>query len=257
MGFFSNLFGSSGNSEEKFVKRQVTRLLNKYGQKEVREDAMHALYQRGSREAIVGLMQRFTFNHPESIVDEREKNKIIDLLDALGPEKASAAVREYLSSPKQSEVSMALIALERLEGPEATIKEVIALLEEADPDDPWAGDRRNQLIGHLDNYKEYDQITDAIPVLLQYLSDIDDDVVFRCIELLEDIGDAERIRQPLVERILEEETSARIRARILEVVRNKQWFIGDHRKAIEPLLPEGYYFDRRDNLKQRDPRSSY
>lgn len=254
MGFFSKLFGggsSSGSAEDRFVKKHVTRLLNKYGQKELREDAMHALYQRGSHESVVGLMQRFTYNHPESIVDEKEKKKIIDLLDAIGAERATPAMQEYLANDKQTEVSMALIAFDRIEGPEKTIREVISLLEDADPDDPWSGNRKIQLIGHLDNYTSNESIQEAVPSLVRFLQDIDDDVVFRCVELLEILGEKEAIRGPFVDLLREEETSARIRARILEVVREKKWYIGEHRKELEPLLPEGYYFDRRDNLKKR------
>jgi hypothetical protein len=254
VGIFSKLFGSSGggSSEERFVKKQVTRLLNKYGQKELREDAMHALYQRGTPEANGGLLQRFTINHPESIVDEKDKNKIIDLLDALGAEKSTGPLEEYLANPKQSEVSMALIAYERLQGVDKTIDQVMALLEEADPDDPWSNDRKMQLISHLNNYKETEKIKETITLLIKFLEDIDDDVIFRSVELLEDLGDTETIRQPMVDLILKEEASARIRSRVLEIARDRKWYLGDIRKELEPVLPEGFFFDRRDNLKKRE-----
>ncbi len=254
MGFFDKLFGSSGgNSEENWAKKQVRRLTNKYGQKEIREDAMYSLYQRGTPEAIYGLLQRFTFNHPESIVDEREKNKIIELLDALGPEKASEPLRKFLADGKQPDVSMALIALETLEGETATLVEIVQLLQAADPNDAWGSDRKLQLIGHLDELETEQIPTELIEVLVKFLGDLDDDVIFRCIALLERYGTDDQIRTAFVNQMLLEETSMRIRSRILDTVRERKWYVGEHRAELEALLPEGYYFDKRNNLKYKEP----
>jgi hypothetical protein len=147
---------------------------------------------------------------------------------------------------------MALIAYERLQGVDKTIDQVMALLEEADPDDPWSNDRKMQLISHLNNYKETEKIKETITLLIKFLEDIDDDVIFRSVELLEDLGDTETIRQPMVDLILKEEASARIRSRVLEIARDRKWYLGDIRKELEPVLPEGFFFDRRDNLKKRE-----
>lgn len=252
MGFFDRFF-SKESSDSKFVRRHVQRLLNKYGQKEIREDSMYALAQKGTPEAISGLLQRFTYNHPDSIVDEREKNKIIDLLESLGAEKASDPLHQYLADTKQSSISMALIAYDQLMGDDATILEILKLLEDSDPNDAWSSERKMQLIGHLDGIEKEDAPPELAPMLLRFIGDLDDDVIFRCIELLEQIGSDEQIRESFIEIFMSEETSMRIRARIIETVKLRKWYIGDRRKEIEDLLPDGYYFDKRGNLKQREP----
>ncbi len=253
MGIFD--FLKKDNSEEGWAKKQSRRLMNKYGQKEVREDAMYALYQRGTPEAISGLLQRFTFDHPESIVDEREKNKVIELLDHLGAERASGPLRAYLADEKQTTVSMALIALDTLEGEEATVLEIIKLLNDADPNDAWGNERKLQLIGHLDEVElDPETMPDTlVPMLVSYLQDLNDDVIFRCVDLLERLGTDEQIRSPMVDLLVAEDTSARIRARIIDTCGKRKWYLGDRREELEGKLPDGYYFDKRNNLKYRDP----
>lgn len=246
VGLFDRFFGGKESKEERFVKKNVTRLLNKYGQKEVREEAMHALAQHGTDESIFGLLQRFTFNHPESIVDENEKRKVIKLLEVLGPELVGEPLRRYIADSRQAEISMALVALEQLEGEESTCEEIIHVLESESPDDSWSRDRKLQLINHLDNYEN----KSCIPTLLNFLTDINDDVVFRCIDLLDKLGEDDDIRDAIVAIAVEEDTSMRIRARILDLVRERKWFVGNFREQLEPLLPEGYYFDKRDNIKR-------
>ncbi|MCB9643168.1 MAG: hypothetical protein H6728_08840 [Myxococcales bacterium] len=248
MGFLSNLFGGS---EESFVKKHVNRILNKYAQKEIRDESFHALAQKGTSESIYGLLQRFTYDHPESIVDENEKYKVIALLEALGDEAVGEPLRRYIS--EQSQVSMALIALERLEGPEATEEEIISQLEKADPGDSWSTERKLQLINHLDNY---DTIQDPT-VLFEFLEDVNDDVVFRCIDILEKtVENSEelrnQIRERLVQQLTHEDTSMRIRARIIDLSIQCKWYIGDLRKELEENLPDGYFFDKRGHIKVRE-----
>lgn len=248
MGFFDRFFGKE-KSEEGWVKRKVRSLVNKYGQKELREDAMYSLFQRGTPEAIGGLLQRFTIDLPDSIVDEREKNKIIDLLESLGAEKTAGPLRKYLSDPKQSALSMALIALSTIEGEAATVQEIIQLLEAADPNDAWSSERKLQLIGHLDSL-ETKEIPDALlQMLIKFLHDLDDDVIFRCIALLERFGQDDQIRNATVALLLQDETSMRIRARILDTAIERKWYLGDQRNLIEKHLPDGYFFDKRNHIK--------
>jgi HEAT repeat protein len=248
MGFFKNLFGGS---EESFVKKHVSRILNKYTQKEIRDESFHALAQRGTPEAIYGLLQRFTYDHPESIVDENEKYKVIALLDSLGSERVGEPIRRYIR--EQTQVSMALIALERIEGEEETQAEIIKQLSQCDPGDTWSADRKLQLIGHLDNY---DDLIEP-EMLCNFLQDVNDDVVFRCIDVLakglEEDDEALRntLREKLIGLLPLEETSMRIRARILDLALKSKWYIGDMKKELEDKLPEGYFFDKRGHIKTR------
>lgn len=255
MGLFDRFFNKE-KSEESWVKRKVRGLVNKYGQKELREDAMYALFQRGTPESIGGLLQRFTIDLPDSIVDEREKNKIIDLLESLGAEKVSAPLRSYLADPKQSALSMALIAMDTLEGEETTIQEISTLLDASDPNDAWSSERKLQLIGHLDTIETKQIPEKLLQMLIKFLQDLDDDVIFRCIALLERFGNDDQIRNSMVELLLQEETSMRIRARILETALERKWYLGDMRTELEKKLPEGYFFDKRNHLKYREPAMS-
>ena len=249
MGIFDRFFSKEAR-EEGFVKKHVKRILSKYSQKELREESMYALAERGkkgSAEAIYGLLQRFTYNHPEAIVDENEKHKVLVLLNHLGAEACSEPLRRYLRDQKQAEVAMALIALEQLEGDDATRKEIIVLLEEGDPGDAWSAERKLQIINHLDNFNE----SDVVDALIPYLTDLNDDVIFRTIDLLEKVGEDEQIRDAIFDVAKDPDTSTRIIARILDLVREKKWYIGDHREAIEANMPEGYFFDKRNNIKKR------
>ncbi|MEM1009103.1 MAG: hypothetical protein AAGJ35_08870 [Myxococcota bacterium] len=249
MNFFKNLF-SSESSEERFVKKHVKRVLNKYSQKEIREESLHALAERNTPESLYGLLQRFTYNHPEGIIDENEKNKVLRLLELIGPEDVGAPLRRFLK--EQHTVSMALLALERLEGEKATKNTLQEQLQRADPGDKWSAQKRLQLVNHLDQYEALEDYE----ILFPFLEDVNDDVIFRCIDLLEktvmhpDQTEArDAIRAKLVALLLEEETSMRIRARILDLVRSSKWYIGDHKDALKDKLPEGYFLDKRGHLK--------
>ncbi|MCK6510307.1 hypothetical protein L6R29_10105 [Myxococcota bacterium] len=248
MGFLSNLFGGS---EESFVKKHVNRILNKYAQKELRDESFHALAQKATPASIYGLLQRFTYDHPESIVDENEKYKVIALLESLGEESVGEPLRRYLK--EQNQVSMALIALESIEGPEETEAEIMRQLAQADPSDSWSTERKLQLINHLDNY---DAIEDP-STLFVFLDDVNDDVIFRCIDILEkSLQKSEelrnQIRERLVQQLAHEDTSARIRARILDLSIQCKWYVGDLRKELEEKLPDGYFFDKRGHIKVRE-----
>ncbi len=245
MGLFDRFF-SKESKEERFIKKHTARVLQKYGQKELRQESLFALANKGTPEAIYALLQRFTYTHPETIIDEKEKAIVIGLLEKLGPEVAGPPLRRYLEDPRQTEVSMALIALEELEGPEATAAEIIKILEETDPADVWATDRKLQLVNQLANYED----PKSIPVLLKFLQDANDDVVFRCIDVLDQIAEDDDIREPIVNLLRDEDTSARIVDRILELVLKRKWFLGPYRDEIEPHLPEGYFFDKRGNIKK-------
>ena len=244
VGFFDSLFG--GDSEEKFVKRHVKRITNKFGQKEIRHDSYLALAQRGTPEAALGLLQRFTINLPDTISDEKEKRQVITILSAMGEDLVSEPLREYLRDPKQNEIAMGLIALEEVEGTDALCKEIIHLLETSDPGDAWTSDRKLQIINQLDNY----DFPDAAPALLPYLEDLDDDVVFRAIEVLDAIGSDSQLRDSFMKIAVDEDTSMRVRNRILEIVLGRKWHLATERKALEPLLPHGWFFTKRDHLKR-------
>ncbi len=251
MGIF-DFFGKE-SSEERFVNRQVKKLLNKYLQKELREEAIYSLAQRGTPKAIQGLLQRFTYDHPDSIIDEKEKQLVLDLLERLGPELSVPQLKIYLKDPRQNFVSMALIAFERLTSPEETLQEITELLKDSDPHDAWSRDRKLQLIGHIAELELKSLPEELLKQLIRFLDDLDDDVIFKALDLLDQYGKDELIREPILELFAKEETSMRIRSRILDMVRSHKWYIGDRQKEFEPLLPEGYYFDKRGNIKYRQP----
>ncbi len=252
MGLFDKFFSKEG-SEQRFVNRQVKKILNKYLQKELREEAIFSLAERGTHQAIKGLLQRFTYDHPDSIVDEKEKQLVLKLLLQLGPERALPPLREYLADPRQNFVSMALIAFEELTSKEETEKEIANLLREADPHDAWSSDRKLQFIGHIAELGLKKLSPELITQLIRFLDDLDDDIVFKTLELLANYADDEEIREPILDLFAKEETSMRIRSKILDIVRDRKWYIGDRKKEFEPLLPEGYYFDKRGNVKYRQP----
>jgi len=253
VGFLDRFFGKKDGAddrkqskEERWVNKQVKKVMNKYGQKEVREEAIHSLAQRGTPEAISGLLKRFSYTHPESIIDEKEKKLVIELLEYSGAERVGEPLRSYLG--EENQVSMALIAMDRIEGSDVTVTEIINVLEKASPDDVWNADKKLQMINHLDNYDN----AACVEVLLKYLEDLNDDVIFRSIDILERLGTDDQIRDAFIELLIDEDVGNRIRDRLLQTTRSKKWFLGPQRKQLEPLLPDGYYFDKRDNLKHRN-----
>ena len=231
-------------AKERFIRRKVKTLTNKYVRREDRDDAMSALFNKGTPEAITGLLTRLTYTHTDSIVDEFEKQRTVDMLVNLG-QASVEPILQYMD--KQTQVSMAMLALDEILGKESAMKEVLRVLTAIDPSNTWMLEKKLQLVNHLEEHYDTQELVEP---LLPFLEDLSDDVTFRVLDVLDRHGDDD-LRKPMLERALDPETSDRIRARILDVAHERKWHLKHQRADLQKLMPDGYYFDKRNHVKKR------
>ena len=94
------------------------------------------------------------------------------------------------------------------------------------------------------------------PILIKaqtFLNDSDDRLVIAAIRFVRDYAfkdekEFEAVRDRLVEKFMDPETSARIRMEILNVFVEQEWKVSKS-ETFEALLPEGYYVNAQGYLK--------
>ena len=81
---------------------------------------------------------------------------------------------------------------------------------------------------------------------------IDDEVRFATVEALDEVGEMDA-REPLLAALTnDEEDSVRVKHRILEALQKNGWEVKGFRKAVEELLPDGWFLDRAGKIKILD-----
>lgn len=238
-----DLFSAEGRQQWK-LGRLRKKLTQRFGQPEDRERAALQLADIGTDDAVRILLQRFTFTTEKATADQDEKHLIVELLEDIG-EKAAPVVREYIE--KQIEVAWAVRALRKMQSSEEVNGFIFDYLDGATSED----EEPRKLAEMI---KALRKVQDArtVKVVAPLLEDYDDEVRFAAIETLQDAGQAEA-REPMLERLVsDEEDSMRVKLRILEALESNGWEVKGYRKAVEEMLPEGWYLDRAGHIKILD-----
>jgi hypothetical protein len=236
-----NLFDKQARLD-RAVAKSVKKLTNKWIHMDERRNAIDSLRAAGTDSAIEGLLLRFNFVIDNTTVDEDEKQRVADALISFG-ERSVPHVLSHLR--KSVAITWPLKVLCAIEDQARVVDQILEILEEVDPLDKEAGERRIQLIHQLGELQD-PRILDA---LLPLLEDDNEDVQFHTIETLERLGD-ERARLPLLNLAVEEE-SIRLRQRAIQALANRGWSVADRRDEISRHLPPNHYLDRGGVVRNR------
>lgn len=224
-----DLFSSSGRAKSR-LEKMIKTTTNKYTQSAERYHAMEQLLADGSDEALVGLLRRFTITSSKSIEDEEEKGWVYRKLSALGPKVLPACKRFCL---EHDNIAWALRIIEDVANAEQEWDLIDALIDKHPPGYERDPSKKLQMLTHL---AEIDD--PRVPELLaRYLQDPDEGVRFFVVEQLVDIGDEERSKAALVERLSSpKEDSLRLRTRILSGLASLAWDVTEHTEAVSQHL---------------------
>jgi HEAT repeat protein len=230
---------------DRAVAKSIKKLTNKWVHMDERRGAIESLRAAGTDTAIKGLLLRYNFVIDNTTVDEDEKQRVADVLIDFG----ERSVPQLLSYLRRSEaITWPLKVLCEIEDQATVVDQILEILEEVDPLDKAAAERRIQLIHQLAETKD----PRTFDALLPLLRDDNEDVQFHTIETLERLGD-ERARLPLLDLAVEEE-SIRLRQRALKALSTRGWSVTDRRDEISQQLPPNHYLDRggivRDRLEE-------
>ena len=227
------ILGLFGGNEPttKAIDKQVTKVKERFAQPDFRRAAMEKLMEWGTDEALDGLLKRFTVVVQSPHWDDEEKRWLIDQLAKLG-EPGKAALCRYLA--KETLLTFAIKALERLTTTEELVDELIKALNERPPDDYRSGEAKRDLVlalGDLD-------LPAVGTALLPYIKDHSDDVQCAVIDVMleQRVLAAEKA---LLEVITADEDSARVQRQAAKAVSELELSI-DPEKALVASVVEDF-----------------
>ena len=229
------LFDFFKPSPEAVVAKHGPRVANKRGQASDRWESIQALGALKSADAVKALLPRFTFYADPSITDGEEKDEAFRLIIAMG-EIAIPPVRHFAS--KAESVSWALKILERLAGEDEVVEVLVGLLGKMDVEYQRDPQRKLQVLTALEERKD----PRIAQVAARFVEDVHETARFHAVGTVLHQDDAAEHRDALTKVVANEE-SVRIKARILEAFAERGWDVGAARDKIQKTLPPGFSLD--------------
>lgn len=175
MGFFG--FFGKNTPTEKQIAKQVTHLKEQYAKPEYRQMAMDKLLEWGTRECLVGLLNRFKVVVQSPHWDEEEKRWLVGEMAKRG-DMAKDVLREFVMA--ENEVTYAFEALSKLCSKTELVQILRAALQARSPEDHRSAMSKMELIAALEEH-DLENLEDLSNLLLPYLDDHHDDV--KCMTL--------------------------------------------------------------------------
>ena len=200
-----------------------------------RQEAIQALADMGSAEAVVVLLKRFTFRIDPSITDQEEKEAAFRGIlragkDAVEPVRAFAAKAESLSWPMK-------ILKELVSGDEYVV-ELVRWLSQWDTEYAKFVDPKVQILTALEEHK-HPSIRAEVE---RFLEDVNEPARFHAAAAL--LAQEDPSAAHPLGRLLADEESVRVRTRAAEGLQQRGWPIGtDEREAVRRSLPSPYSLD--------------
>jgi hypothetical protein len=197
--------------------------------------ALASLAEIGTEEAIDALLLRYTFRIEQTIGDEEEKRTVYGYLIDLGSTAVDPIVR-FLE--KHNAPFWPTKALTEIVGEERTVGYLIDIVQDMEAIFDKDIERKVELISNLREFRD-PRVTE---LLLGYLDDDNEEFRVHAVEGLADLGD-EEMGDTLVERLLSEDETQRVKTTVLELLIDRKWKIKRHKEAIRKVIPDAYWID--------------
>jgi HEAT repeat protein len=247
MGLF-DLFKGGGGGEKKKSTRgdpaaKLAERIERRTQNYDRQEAIQALADMGTPDAVTGLLKRFTFHMDPSITDQEEKESAFRGVlragkDAVEPVRAFAAKAESLAWPMK--------ILKEIVSEDEYLKELLRWLARWDTEYSKFVDPKVQLLAALEEHKD-----PAIRAAVEpFLEDVNEPARFHAAGALLAQEDDGAIG-PLAH-ILGDEESVRVRNRVAEGLAARGWAVPvDEREAVSKGLPPAFAMDANGRITKR------
>jgi hypothetical protein len=236
MGFLDRF--SKDGRDQRAREKNSARAINKYMQSPDRMKALQALRDDGSTEALFALMKRFGMMYDKTIEDEQEKEWVFEMLVEKGA-SVLPALKRYMASADS--ISWPLRLLDKVvDDKDGRIDVIAAVLERHEPGYERDPTKKIQLMTHLGGLK----LGRVPPLVVPYLTDMDEGVRYAAVETLFKQGDEAAARAPLLDLFCKEE-SLRLRLRIADGIAELGWPVADRRAEVEKVLPDSFQIEAR------------
>jgi HEAT repeat protein len=209
--------------------------IEKRAQNYDRQEAIQALAEMATADAVEALLKRFTFHMDPSITDQEEKDSAFRGIlragkDAIEPVRAFAAKAESLAWPMK--------IMHELVDDNEYVEELLRWLSRWDTDYAKFVDPKVQILAELEEYK-HSHVREEVE---RFLEDVDDRARFHAVAALFKQEDA--ASAPALARTLGDEESMRVRNRIAEGLASRRWVVPEEeRDAARKGLPPGFSLD--------------
>jgi len=235
MGFKD--FFSKESKEARAVAKWSKRLMNKYQQTQERKRSVDALIQMGTTDAISACLKRYQYRTEASIVDEDEKSYVFESVCQLG-ESAIPSLVQYITT--EQGVYWPIKCLRRIAGDEETALHVVAAFDGIEDSFGANAQRREELVDNLRAFADQDHVFERLCVLL---ADEDEEIVIRAIDGLSVRENDPRVAEHIIPKLIDENTSHRLRTMIVEIMTENEWNVRKHKKDMIDVIPENYFID--------------
>ncbi len=208
-----------------------------------RQEAIQALSEMATADAVQILLRRFTFHMDPSITDQEEKDAAFRGIlragrEAIEPVRTFAAKAESLSWPMK-------IIKELIDEAEYT-EELLRWLSKWDTEYAKFIDPKVQILTALEEHR-HPRIREEVE---RFLEDVNEPARFHAASTLLAQDDAATL--PALIRLLLAEESVRVRAKVADGLAARAWPIAeDSRSALRKVLPNSFSIDGAGRIVKR------
>jgi hypothetical protein len=200
-----------------------------------RQEAIQALAEMGTADAVDVLLKRFTFHMDPSITDQEEKDAAFRGIlragnEAIEPVRAFAAKAESLAWPMK--------IMKELVSEREYVEEVLRWLSRWDTEYAKFIDPKVQILAMLEEHR-HPSIRAQIE---RFVEDVNEPARFHAVSAL--LAQDDPAAVPALLKLLLEEESVRVRAKIVEGLAARGWELPlDQRESVAKTLPPAFVVD--------------
>jgi hypothetical protein len=217
--------------------------IEKRAQNYDRQEAIQALAELGTPEAVEALLRRFTFHIDPSITDQEEKDSAFRGIlkaekGAIEPVRAFAAKAESLAWPMK--------ILKELTDENEYVEELLRWLSKWDTEYAKFVDPKVQLLTELEEHRR----PSIRAEVERFLEDVNEPARFHAVAAL--LAQDDEAAVPALARLLAEEESVRVRTKIADGLAARAWTLPEsNRDAVRKTLPPAFALDAAGRVAKR------
>jgi HEAT repeat protein len=210
--------------------------IEKRAQNYDRQEAIQALADLGTPDAVEALLKRFTFHMDPSITDQEEKDAAFKGILRAGKDSAIEPVRAFAA--KAESLAWPMKIMKELVDGDEYVEELLRWLSRWDTEYAKFIDPKVQILTALEEHK-HPHVREGVE---RFLEDVNEPARFHAVCALlaqEDVAAA-----PALAHLLGEEESVRVRTKIAEGLVARGWSVPeDERDAVRKALPPAFSLD--------------
>jgi HEAT repeat protein len=243
MGLFDLFKGGEKKNTKSSPAAKWADRIEKRAQNYDRQEAIQALAEMATPDAVEALLKRFTFHIDPSITDQEEKESAFRGIlragkDGVEPVRAFAARAESLAWPMK--------VLKEIVDDEEYVGELLRWLSRWDTEYSKFVDPKVQLLAALEEQK-HPGIRDAVE---RFLEDVNEPARFHAVGAL--LAQDDEGAAPALAHLLGDEESVRVRNRIADGFASRGWSVPqDERDPVGTALPPAFAMDAAGRISKR------